>query len=135
MQSLIYLRLDQQAPTSYTIPLLEAMKQQLPELTVFEFDNFSDAHIRQYGADLAKQSQRLAVVVAVAHPDAPIAGLTTFFNHMLKNKPESLLLVLQGEQPVLEKMMITLAKATAGPNLYRDLSKEALNDLLQQFFS
>lgn len=135
MQSLIYLRLDEQEPTTYSIPLLEALKEQLPELTVFEFDNFSDTNIRQYGADLAKQSQRLAVVVAIAHPEASIAGLTTFFNQMLKNKPESLLLALQGEQPVLEKMLTALAKANAGPGLYKNLSDDALQEHLEKFFS
>lgn len=131
IKSLIYIRISEHAPTTYTVPLLEQLKQQIPELTTFEFDNFSEESIRQYVAELIRQSERVAVVVVAESAEAPVSGLTTLFNRLLKAKPSRLLMALEGEQPLLRKMMETMS----GPNFYHNLPEEQLAELLVELFN
>lgn len=131
IKSLIYLRIEDQQPQVYTVPLLQAVKEQLPGLTTFEFDNFSEETLRQYALELSKQSGMLAIVVDIKAGEAPISGLSTFFNRLMKVKPARLLLVLQGEQPVLQKMM----QAIAGEHFYQNLSGKQVEAQLLDFFS
>ncbi len=134
IQSLLYVRVEQQAPTTYAVPLLEELKQDITALTVFEFDNFSEESIRQYATTLLQQSTKIAIVVVVSEADAPITGIASFFNRLLKIKPESMLLVLQGTQPTLQKMMEATAKNTSGPGFFQHLPATDLKQLLVQFF-
>lgn len=131
IQSVIYIRVAAQAPVTYAVPLLERLKELKQGITTFEFDNFSEESIRQYGIELLKQSEQAAVVLAIEAPDAPISGLTTFFNRMLKAKPPRLLMAMQGEQPLLQKMM----QGLGGENFYHNPSEEELLGLLQKLFS
>lgn len=131
IQSVIYIRVAAQAPVTYAVPLLERLKELKQGITTFEFDNFSEESIRQYGIELLKQSEQAAVVLAIEAPDAPISGLTTFFNRMLKAKPSRLLMAMQGEQPLLQKMM----QGLGGENFYDNPSEEELLGLLQKLFS
>jgi DNA-binding NarL/FixJ family response regulator len=162
IKSLIYIRIAAEAPTAYSVPLIEELKQQVTGITTFEFDNFSEESIRQYAIELLKQSQRAAIVVVAAGapagmipatsakgvPDAvvtpavpaggagaagepPITGLTTFFNRVLKVKPPRLLMALQGEQPLLQKMM----QAGAAEYFYHNLQEQELKKVLEELFS
>lgn len=131
IRSLIYIRVTAQQPATYTVPLLEELKVLVPGITTFEFDNFSEESIRQYATELVKQSQKAAIVVEMEAAEAPITGLSSFFNRMLKVKPPVLLMVLQGEQPVLHKMMHTIAE----PHFYHKLPQPQLKELLQDSLS
>ena len=131
IKSLIYIRISEQAPTTYAVPLLEQLKQQIPELTTFEFDNFSEESIRQYVVELVRQSERVAVIVVAESAKAPVSGLTTLFNRLLKARPPRLLMALEGEQPLLMKMMETMA----GPNFYHNMPEEQLAELLVELFN
>ena len=131
IRSLIYIRLVAQQPATYTVPLLEELKRLVPGITTFEFDNFSEESIRQYAAELVKQSEKTAVVVAVEAAGAPLTGLTTFFNRLLKVKPPVLLMALQGEQPILHKMMHSLAES----HFYHKLPQPKLQELLKDALS
>ena len=131
IKSLIYIRIGEQAPTTYAVPLLEQLKQQVPELTTFEFDNYSEESIRQYAAELIRQSERVAVVVIAENGSAPISGISTLFNKLLKAKPPRLLMALEGEQPVLKKMMQTIAD----PYFYHNMPEKELMKLLVELFN
>ena len=131
IRSLIYIRLASAQPVTYTVPLLDRMKKALPGLTTFEFDNFSAASMRHYAATLLQQSEKVAIVVVSENAEASVAGLPGFFNRLLKEKPTVLLMVLQGEQPLLHKMM----QAVAGPGFYHSLPEAQLQELLQKTLS
>lgn len=131
IKSLVYIRIGEQPPVEYAVPLFQALKAQLTDLTTFEFDNFSEESVRQYAIELLKQSGKLAIVVASTASGAPVSGLTTFFNSLMKIKPESMLLVLQGEQALLQKMMQTIARE----HFHHQLSEEQLKGLLLDYFS
>jgi hypothetical protein len=131
IKSLIYLRIEDQQPQTYTVPLLQSLKEQLPGLTTFEFDNFSEETLRQYALELGKQSGMLALVVEAKVAEAPVSGLSTFFNRLMKVKPARLLMVLQGEQPLLQKMM----QVIAGEHFHQNLPVQQLEAQLFDFFS
>lgn len=131
IKSLIYIRISEQPPAAYAIPLLDLLKKEVPELTTFEFDNFSEESIRRYASELLVQSNHAAVVVEAGAEEAAIAGLTSFFNRMLKSRPQRFLLVLQGTQPVLQKMM----QGIAGEYFYQQLPAGELEILMKDFFS
>lgn len=95
--------------TAFDKPLLKEIQQQLPELVIFDFDNFSEETIRQYALDLLKKGRRAAVLVEVQAEDAPHTGLVSFFNRLLQQKHPQLLMVQQGPLPTqLQKMMKVL---------------------------
>lgn len=131
IRSLIYVRLASKQPLFYTVPLLEQLKRLIPGLTVFEFDNYSEESLRHYAGELLKQSQKAAIVVAADTAEASVAGLGSFLNRLFKTKPPVLLMALQGEQPMLEKMMQTLG----GRHFYHNLSPEGLQELLKKGLS
>ncbi|AHM60849.1 hypothetical protein D770_12975 [Flammeovirgaceae bacterium 311] len=160
IKSLIYIRIATESPATYAVPLLEQLKQEIAGITVFEFDNFSEESIRQYAIELLKQSQRAAIIVAAPEArapmvpaaasetaeealppavqagagtegEAPVSGLTSFFNRVLKVKPPRLLMALQGEQPLLHKMM----KAGAGEFFYHNLQEQELKKVLEELFN
>ncbi|WP_224995572.1 hypothetical protein [Cesiribacter sp. SM1] len=68
---------------------------------------------------------------AGAAGEPPITGLTTFFNRVLKVKPPRLLMALQGEQPLLQKMM----QAAAGEYFYHNLEEQELKKVLEELFN
>jgi hypothetical protein len=131
MQALLHIRISAQQPLEWEVPLFGPLRKAYPALTTFDFDNYSEESIRSYAVELLKQSGQVAVVVTVEDPQAPISGLTTFFNRLLKNKPERLLLILQGQQPVLQKMMQTIG----GEHFQQGLSAKALEQRLLEFFN
>lgn len=131
MQALLYIRISAQQPQEWKVPLFAPLKEAYPALTTFDFDNYSEESIRSYAAELVKQSGQLALVVEAEQQDAPISGLTTFFNRLLKHKPENLLLVLQGEQPVLKKMMQTIG----GAHFHQGLPAKELEKRLLDYFN
>lgn len=131
IRTLLYIRLLERQPPFYAVPLLTKLKALVPGLTSFEFDNFSDGSMRHYASELLKQSQKAAIVVAADTDQAPITGLSTVFNTLLKAKPPVLLMALQGEQPQLQKMM----QALAGPAFYHNLPEASLEELLKKALS
>jgi hypothetical protein len=131
MQVLLHIRISAQQPLEWEVPLFAPLKKAYPALTTFDFDNYSEESIRSYAVELLKQSGQVAVVVEVAQQEAPISGLTTFFNHLLRHKPERLLLILQGKQPVLQKMMQTIG----GEHFQQGLSAKEVEKRLLEFFN
>lgn len=115
---LVLIQINKEPYASFEKPLLNEIQAQLPEVVTFDFDNFSEESIRQYGLDLLKQSRQAAILVEANVEEGPHTGLVTFFNRIMQQKHSRLLLVQQGPLPAsLEKMM----KALGGAN-YRKSS-------------
>lgn len=113
---LILIQINKEPYAAFEKPVLEEIKEQLPELVTFDFDNFSEETIRQYALDLLKQSRQVAVLVEAHVAEGPHTGLVSFFNNIMQQKHPRLLMVQEGPLPAqLEKMM----KALGGSNYRR----------------
>ncbi|WP_017732817.1 hypothetical protein [Nafulsella turpanensis] len=76
--------------------LLRKLQQDLPDLTTFHFDNFSEESIRLYALDLIRQSRKVAIVVQLKTTEGPTSGIEQFFKQLQALKHPQVLFVQEG---------------------------------------
>ena len=109
--------------------LIEWTKKEIPSLVTFDFDNFSEKTIIHYGIDLARQADRIMVVIDVSE-GTNLGGLTHFMDQLIRLTDKNLKVVINGKQDQLHKMASIL-----GDRYLQDLSLPQQKKLIKDFLS
>lgn len=107
--------------------LIEWTRKELPAVVTFDFDNFSETSITNYGLDLARQADRVLVVIDIKESKS-LGGLIRFVDQLSRLENKDLRLVLNGKSAELNKM----SKAF-GSRFYKDLSLEEQQKMARDF--
>lgn len=133
IHSIIHIELQQGPDAAFDQPLRQRLKEQLPDVVLFDFDNFSEESTRQYALDLIGQSHKTAILLQPKADDASFTGLVQFLNRLQLLKHPNLLLLQEGAlPPQLEKML----KVVGGSTNYRQVQSDTeAEQLLLEFLS
>jgi hypothetical protein len=115
---------------SYQIPLLAWVKQQPFDVVCYDFDNHSEAVLAEYAIQLLNQSGKVLIVVEYKAPSQQRGSLVKLLNQAVRQKDKDVIFILNGNDPVLEKMGNVLGEA----NFYTDQPLENQKALCQEFF-
>lgn len=129
MQVLIHVEVREEYPSNYKNPIVEWTKKELPKVVTFDFDNLSENSVAGYATDLLKQAKQAFVIIDV-NIEKNLGLVTKFIDTMTRQKEKSIMLLVNGKSPQLNKMGKTLGKDRFIQNLKSDDQKE----LLKEFF-
>lgn len=107
--------------------LIEWTRKELPVVVTFDFDNFSETSITNYGLDLARQADRLLVVIDILE-SKNLGGLIRFVDQLSRLQNKDLRLVLNGKSTELSKM-----SRAFGDRFFSNLSLEEQQKLVRDF--
>jgi hypothetical protein len=131
MQALIYITVAEEALFSYQLPLLVWVKQQPYKIVCYDFDNHSEALVANYAIQLLEQADKILIVIDCK--EATISqqrgNIIKLLNKAVRQKDKGVKLVLNGNDPIFEKMGKALGK-----NFYPHQTLEAQKTLCQEFF-
>lgn len=130
MQVLIHIEVANEFSGSYQKPIISWAKEQFPNLVTFDFDNFSEPSIMDYGIDLLKQAEQVIVIID-ADTEDKAGSLVKFMNKLTKEKDKSQLVVLNGNNQVLEKM----AKILRSGHFLKNVDLLEQKKLVKSFFN
>ena len=109
--------------------LIEWAKKETPAVITFDFDNFSEKTIIHYGIDLAKQADRILVVVDVKE-GKNLGGIIHFMDQLSRMGDKRIKLVINGNH----KQLKTMAKAF-GAQYSANLDLTEQKKLVSEFLS
>jgi hypothetical protein len=130
MQALIYITIAENATFSYQVPLLDWAKQQPFDVLCYDFDNHSEAVVADYAIQLLNQADKALVVIEYKTPSQQRNSVIKLLNKAVRQKNKDIKLILNGSNPVLEKM----GKVLGETSFYADQSLENQKALCQEFF-
>ena len=130
MQALIHITIAENAPFSYQIPLLDWAKQQPFDVVCYDFDNHSEAVLVEYAIQLLNQSDKALIIIEHKTPSQQRSHIIKLLNKAVRQKNNDIRLILNGTDPVLEKMGKVLGEA----NFYANQPLENQKALCQEFF-
>ncbi|MTI31643.1 hypothetical protein [Xanthovirga aplysinae] len=103
METLIHIEVASIHDTTYSHDILQWVKQELPKVVTFDFDNFSEPSICDYAIDLLKQSRKVGIIIHVKN-DQPLGTIRKFIDFVVRKNDAVYFLALQGDQKIIEKM-------------------------------
>ncbi|WP_162051464.1 hypothetical protein [Pontibacter pamirensis] len=124
MQAFLYIELT--THTTYSKPLPEQVKRQLPEVAVLDIDAGSDELLQHYALRLLRESDQ-AVVCIKADANTPGLGKAMAILEELFEEKAGRLVLLLGEHSRLQRMF----QARPHVQLRQVEEEEALNEVKQ----
>ncbi len=101
MQGFLYL--DLSASNTYTKPVVEQVKQQLPGVAILDLDAQSDEVMLHYAKRFLEESERAVICFKAPEPEAGFGKLMPLLEELLQEQPDRLLLLL-GNHTRLERI-------------------------------
>ena len=80
------------------------IKQKFPGIVIFDFDNYSENYLVDQAIELAENSEKLIVLIQ-AGPKVNTGQATRFLNRIFRMKKNKVLVLFEGENDILEKMI------------------------------
>ncbi|NEM96647.1 hypothetical protein [Pontibacter burrus] len=116
MKALLYIRLLSKGETiAYSNPVLDQVKQQLPDVAVLDLDSRSDQLVLHYARQLLKEASQTIVCIDSTTPDAGFGSIFSLLEPMLESEKKQLILfrnshhrlqrMVQARQELQLKMM------------------------------
>jgi len=109
--------------------LIEWSKKENPSIVTFDFDNLSERTIVNYGIDLAKQADRILVIIDV-NEGKNLGGIIHFMDQLSRLNDKRIRVVINGEHPQLNM----IAKAFGNQCIY-DLDLSGQQKIVKEFLS
>lgn len=132
MQAFIYITLTKSALTPYDPDLLRWVRATFPEVVIFDFDNHSAPALADYAIELIKRSDTTTIVFANSEaPEISLGSAMKLLQFMIRNKKQSIQLLLQGKHSIIEKM----GKILGESGFYQTLEEEMVKERILTFFS
>ncbi len=131
-QALIHITMAREAIFSYQLPLFRWIEDQPFQITCYDFDNHSEALLSDYAVLLLEHSKKILIVIECEAP-APVQQKSVaikLLNKAVRQKIKEIKLILNGSDPVLEKMGRVLGET----HFYTNQSLEEQKALCLQFF-
>lgn len=131
MQALIHITVATHPTFSYQIPLPDWVKRQPFDVLCYDFDNHSEAVLADYAIQLLDQSDKVLIIIEYKASSQQRNSIIKLLNKAVRQKNKDIKLILNGTDPVLEKM----GKVLGEMNFYANQPLENQKALCQAFFT
>jgi hypothetical protein len=117
MNLFLYLQItDSPEEIKFSNPIISYLKEHQKDLMIHDFDNHSDVLNLNYVNRLLNDSDKTLIFIETNF-NANFSKLMPFFTNLLDN-PESIKIILRGNNPSLEKMISILPHSKIPENTY-----------------
>ena len=106
MKSALFIDLAVESPLTYENEFIHALKQDIPGIETLDLDAGSELLLFSYAATMVKDSERSALVIK-AFENSPTKSIYRLADILVKNQ-NNVLVLLEGNNPILEKMLSVL---------------------------
>lgn len=129
--SFIWIQVLPKEKISYSCPLAAWAKSNFPDLTIFDFDNYSEVFVVDQAGPLMIESDRLAVLIQAE--EGALTGQVTRFLNRLSREPKGIpLIILEGRHAVIEKMIRVIAEGKFLDNPGTEEQKTAIRECFDE---
>jgi len=115
MKTALFIDLSAIVPLQYEKEFISTIKQKIPGIQTLDLDSDSDSMLFSYAGNMIKDSEK-SVILIKADKDSKTRSMYGLADILVKNK-EKVLVLFEGENQILEKMLSVLHKS-----FYKDLS-------------
>lgn len=129
MQAVIYVEIANEMSFSYEKPILNFIKANYPHITLYDFDNHSDAMMIRYAIELLAQTDQVLIIIEAK--ESPANQLISFFEKLIQF-PHMYKVLFNGSNMLAERMLGILAKDEG--KVKKDLSFLKKQQEIQSFF-
>ncbi|MDQ3393879.1 MAG: hypothetical protein M3512_07200 [Bacteroidota bacterium] len=105
MNLLIYIEINELHQLSFKKQLVSRAKDQLHELTIIDFDNFSDSYLIDSILKMVREAEKVAIIVDVQSAEVGLGGVVKFFNSLIRANKEKVMIIFNGKNDMLFKMV------------------------------
>ena len=127
MKALIYIEIIENISHNYEKEIIEWAKHSYPDLSVFDFDNFSEPSMVQYAIQLLESAEK-ALVIIESKADTSGSKILAIAEKILKQK-NKVQVILNGENKVFTRMFALLEK-----RFKKDLDSEEQKNVMTEWF-
>lgn len=129
MKVTIHIEVGDYNKINYKKEVLTWMREQYTHLITFDFDSHSEATVINYALDLLKQGGEIIVIIDV-FPNANSKPLLKFMDSLSRQKSKSVLIIYNGEDELIDKMLSVFSKET----VIRNIDTSTQKDKIKAFF-
>jgi len=129
MRVTIHVEIGDYHNTSYKKLVLSWMREKYPHLTTFDFDSHSEATVMNYAIDLLKQGDEIIIILDQI-PGGNGKPLLRFMDTLSRSRTKSVLIIYNGEDELLTKMLSAFPKE----KVLRNLDVPAQKEKIKEFF-
>lgn len=115
MKTVLFIDLSAIVPLQYEKEFISTIKQKIPEIQTLDLDSDSDSMLFSYAGNMIKDSEK-SVILIKADKDSKTRSMYGLADILVKNK-EKVLVLFEGENQILEKMLSVLQK-----NFYKNFN-------------
>lgn len=126
MQAFLYFSMA--ATTTYGQPVLQKVKQALPQTAILDFDAASDELVLHYALKLLREAEKAVCCIKTDESTHDISAILPLLEELFIEKPDRLIL-LQGQHARLQRMF----DARAGVK-YKVVTEQEVTEATVQFF-
>jgi hypothetical protein len=130
MQAVIYIEITDELSFSYEKPILGFIKTQYSGITLYDFDNHSDAVMVKYAVELLAQADQLLIIIQAR--ESPTNHLISFFEKLIYYQ-DKCKVFFDGNHGLTERMLSLVN--TGNQRIKKDLSLPEKQQEIQSFFS
>lgn len=130
MKVTIHIEIGDYHNTSYKKLILSWMREKYPHLTTFDFDSHSEATVINYAIDLLKQGDEI-IIILDQMPGGNSKPLLRFMDTLSRFRAKSILIIYNGEDDILTKMLSAFPKEKVLRNLEAETQKEKIKDFFR----
>ena len=124
MELALYIQIKAQDQIAFGFPLSAWLKEQFPDITLVDADNFSDDLVINQELKMIKEADRCLLLVDIA-PEIKPGKSIRLLEAVLRDKREYTFIQLNGSNTTFEKML-KLCKAEFSQNLTEEELKQAI---------
>jgi hypothetical protein len=125
MNLFIYIEITDFLNINYKKSLHHWIKQNVPSFSTFDFNNFSDINAISSAIHLVRDAENIVILVEFKDKIQPGSTLR-FIESLSRQKEKNFYFILNGENPLIEKML----KSIENLKFYQSLDEEGQKELL-----
>jgi hypothetical protein len=129
MKLLLCITIGPAIPVSYRNEVAGQIRNQMPEVVIYDCDNHSEALIIRYATDVLNQARQAAVLIQATTSDTaeePVLGSVRILFEKLLQQSDKALVLFGGQHSIAERMLSLLPAEKCIKNLNADDQVKAI---------
>jgi hypothetical protein len=127
MKTALYIDLSVEIPFEFESEFIRSIKSELPEAETLDMDSGSDPMLFSYAAKMITDSGK-SVLLIKAEAESSLRKVPGIAEALIKNKKKCLVF-LEGENPILEKMLLPVQENYCKLNHLKEIIEKSIDFL------
>lgn len=130
MRVAIHIEIGELSKISYGKEILFWIRKSEPQIITFDFDNHSDPSLVNHGIELLHKGEEILIIIDQVS-SGNTSSLLRFVDILVRNKKKSILVIYNGDDHFLDKMLGTLSTS----QILRNIDVPSQKAKIKAFFN